>query len=235
MMAHQRLSSGVGEDNIGIPDDLWCKRSDGKQWRCTAMSMPDKTVCEKHYIQAQKRAANSAMRASMKKTKRKSTGESDVYMESKSDEMDLPLSAQFGDYSGSASGTKKKDKLPKGKVNYSPEIPSGRSFSARSSLRSTDDLDGSEYEESRRSCRTPPTSAVDSSRSRSQKTFEVSPKMVSGVVYSMQNKIIPLSLCFCSFCATYQNFLELGWKFFFIVLRLWSWFRDNYLQQLFSS
>ncbi|KAJ0797819.1 putative transcription factor interactor and regulator C3H-WRC/GRF family [Helianthus annuus] len=29
-----------------------CKRSDGKQWRCHAMSMPDKTVCEKHYIQA---------------------------------------------------------------------------------------------------------------------------------------------------------------------------------------
>ncbi|XP_075523143.1 E3 ubiquitin-protein ligase JMJ24-like isoform X1 [Primulina tabacum] len=176
-MDHPRLSSGVGEDNIGIPDDLRCKRSDGKQWRCTAMSMPDKTVCEKHYIQAKKRAANSAMRASIKKTKRKFTGESDVYLESKSDEMDLPLSAQFGDYSGSASGTKKKDKLPKGQVNYSPEIPSGRSFSARSSLRSTDDLDGSEYEESRRSCRTPPTSAVDSSRSRSQKTFEVSPKM----------------------------------------------------------
>ncbi|KZV37145.1 hypothetical protein F511_15065 [Dorcoceras hygrometricum] len=178
-MDHPRLSSGVGEDNIGIPDDLRCKRSDGKQWRCTAMSMPDKTVCEKHYIQAKKRAANSAMRASMKKTKRKFTGESDVYLESKSDDMDLPLSAQFGDYSGSASGTKKKAKLLKGQVNYSPEIPSGRSFSARSSLRSTDelDLDGSEYEESRRSCRTPPTSALDSSRSRSQKTFEVSPKM----------------------------------------------------------
>ncbi|WVY96460.1 hypothetical protein V8G54_028611 [Vigna mungo] len=70
-MDHARSTNG--EDNAaGIPDDLRCKRSDGKQWRCTAMSMPDKTVCEKHYIQAKKRAANSAMRANLKKAKRKS-------------------------------------------------------------------------------------------------------------------------------------------------------------------
>ncbi|XP_051135650.1 E3 ubiquitin-protein ligase JMJ24 isoform X2 [Andrographis paniculata] len=171
MMDHQ----GGAEDNIGIPDDLRCKRSDGKQWRCTAMSMPDKTVCEKHYIQAKKRAASSAMRASLKK-KRKSLGESDIYLESKSDDMDLPLSSQFGDYSGS-SGKKKKEKLSKNQAKYSPEAPPGRSFSGRSSLRSTDDLerDGSEYEDSRRCYRTPPTSAVDSDRSRSQKMFEISP------------------------------------------------------------
>ncbi|PIN04335.1 putative transcription factor 5qNCA, contains JmjC domain [Handroanthus impetiginosus] len=175
-MDHPRSFSGGGEDNVGIPDDLRCKRSDGKQWRCTAMSMPDKTVCEKHYIQAKKRAANSAMRASMKKAKRKSLGESDIYLESKSDDMDLPLSSHFGDYSGS-SGKKKKEKLSKAKANYSPEMPPVRSFSGRSSLRSTDDLDrdGSEYEDSRRSYRTPPTSAVDSDRSRSQKMFEISP------------------------------------------------------------
>ncbi|KAK6154706.1 hypothetical protein DH2020_008954 [Rehmannia glutinosa] len=172
-MDHPRSISGGGEDNVGIPDDLRCKRSDGKQWRCTAMSMPDKTVCEKHYIQAKKRAANSAMRASMKKAKRKSLGESDIYLESKSDDMDLPLSSQFGDYSGS-SGKKKKEKLLKAQANYSPEMPQVRSFSGRSSLRSTDDLDrdGSEYEDSRRSYRTPPASAVDSDRSRSQKMFE---------------------------------------------------------------
>ncbi|XP_047307879.1 lysine-specific demethylase JMJ25 isoform X2 [Impatiens glandulifera] len=90
-MDHSRSASGIGEDGIGIQDDLRCKRSDGKQWRCTAMSMPDKTVCEKHYYQAKKRAANSAMRASLKKAKRKSLGESDVYMESKSDDMDTTL------------------------------------------------------------------------------------------------------------------------------------------------
>jgi hypothetical protein len=33
------------------------KRSDGKQRRCSAPSMPDKTVCEKHYVQAKKRSA----------------------------------------------------------------------------------------------------------------------------------------------------------------------------------
>ncbi|KAL0300730.1 UNVERIFIED_CONTAM: Lysine-specific demethylase [Sesamum radiatum] len=176
MMDHPRSISGGGEENVGIPDDLRCKRSDGKQWRCTAMSMPDKTVCEKHYIQAKKRAANSAMRASMKKAKRKSLGESDIYLESKSDDMDLPLSSQFGDYSAS-SGKKKKEKLSKTQANDSPEMPPVRSFSGRSSLRSTDDLDrdGSEYEDSRRSYRTPPTSAVDSDRSRPQKMFEISP------------------------------------------------------------
>ncbi|XP_047971298.1 lysine-specific demethylase JMJ25 isoform X2 [Salvia hispanica] len=182
-MDHSRSISGGGEDNVAIPDDLRCKRSDGKQWRCTAMSMPDKTVCEKHYIQAKKRAANSAMRASIKKAKRKSVDENDVYLESKSDDMDLPLSSQFGDYSG-LSGKKKKDKS-KAQASYSPEMPAGRSLSGRSSLRSTDDLDGdgSDYEDSRRSYRTPPTSAaVDSNRSRSQKMFENSPMETSDVI-----------------------------------------------------
>ncbi|GAU29348.1 hypothetical protein TSUD_31540 [Trifolium subterraneum] len=74
-MDHAR-SNNIDE-NVGIPDDLRCKRSDGKQWRCTALSMPDKTVCEKHYIQAKKRAANSAMRANLKKSK----PDSDVNLE----------------------------------------------------------------------------------------------------------------------------------------------------------
>ncbi|XP_022892323.1 lysine-specific demethylase JMJ25 [Olea europaea var. sylvestris] len=171
-MDHPRSTGG--EDNVGIPDDLRCKRSDGKQWRCTAMSMPDKTVCEKHYIQAKKRAANSAMRASMKKARRKSLGESDIYLESKSDDMDLPLSSQFGDYSGSASGKKYKEKLSKNRVNHSPEMTSMRSFSTHNSVRSTDDIDrdGSEYEESRQS---PPPSAMESSRGRSRKMFDSSP------------------------------------------------------------
>lgn len=184
-MDHPRSTGG--EDNVGIPDDLRCKRSDGKQWRCTAMSMPDKTVCEKHYIQAKKRAANSAMRASMKKARRKSLGESDIYLESKSDDMDLPLSSQFGDYSGSASGKKYKEKLSKNRVNHSPEMTSMRSFSTHNSVRSTDDIDrdGSEYEESRQS---PPPSAMESSRGRSRKMFDSSPVTVSGIA------ICPLEL-----------------------------------------
>lgn len=50
-----------------VPEDLRCKRSDGKQWRCSAPSMPDKTVCEKHYVQAKKRSASSALRASLRR------------------------------------------------------------------------------------------------------------------------------------------------------------------------
>ncbi|KAJ3683736.1 hypothetical protein LUZ60_013963 [Juncus effusus] len=71
-------------NGITIPEELRCKRSDGKQWRCSALSMPDKTVCEKHYVQAKKRAANSALRASLKKAKRTAEIETDgVYLERK--------------------------------------------------------------------------------------------------------------------------------------------------------
>ncbi|XP_020586989.1 lysine-specific demethylase JMJ25 [Phalaenopsis equestris] len=82
------------EDNAGIPEDLRCKRSDGKQWRCSALSMPDKTVCEKHYIQAKRRAMNSAMRATMRKaSKRKSLDNSDIYQESRRREREMSRSS----------------------------------------------------------------------------------------------------------------------------------------------
>jgi [histone H3]-dimethyl-L-lysine9 demethylase len=51
-----------------VPEELRCKRSDGKQWRCSAASMPDKTVCEKHYVQAKKRSTSSALRASLRRS-----------------------------------------------------------------------------------------------------------------------------------------------------------------------
>ncbi|GFZ02979.1 JmjC domain protein JMJ24 [Actinidia rufa] len=175
-MDHPRSTSGNGDDNVGIPDDLRCKRSDGKQWRCTAMSMPDKTVCEKHYIQAKKRAANSALRASMKKAKRKSLGESDIYLESKSDDMDVPINnAKDGDYPASASGKKYKEKVPKSQVQYSPETSSMKSFSTRNTLKANDlQRDGVQYEENRRSYKTPPPSAVEPSENRSEKVFDAS-------------------------------------------------------------
>ncbi|WCJ43122.1 Transcription factor jumonji (jmjC) domain-containing protein [Euphorbia peplus] len=168
--------SGNGEDNVGIPDDLRCKRSDGKQWRCTAMSMPDKTVCEKHYIQAKKRAANSALRASLKKAKRKSLGESDIYLESKNGDYDTPLvDVKVEDYSPPVSTKKSKEKASKGQVQYSPETPM-RSSSARNSLKSNDDLQRDvDSEENWKSYKTPSLSAIDSSRSRSQKSFDASP------------------------------------------------------------
>ncbi|KAL6649918.1 hypothetical protein ACP70R_014142 [Stipagrostis hirtigluma subsp. patula] len=51
-----------------VPEELRCKRSDGKQWRCTGASMPGKTVCEKHYVQAKKRSASSALRATLRRS-----------------------------------------------------------------------------------------------------------------------------------------------------------------------
>lgn len=182
MMENPRSSSGNGDDISGIPDDLRCKRSDGKQWRCTALSMPDKTVCEKHYIQAKKRAANSAMRANMKKAKRNSLGEGDIYLESKSDDMDSsPLvTSKVGDYAVSVC-EKYKEKVLMGRVSHSPELPSMMNMSVHNSLKSNEDLemDDEQYEENVRSYNTPPFSAVESSKSRSQKNFDSSPMLVS--------------------------------------------------------
>ncbi|KAI3800363.1 hypothetical protein L1987_28453 [Smallanthus sonchifolius] len=163
-----RSNSGTIDDIAGIPDDLRCKRSDGKQWRCHAMSMPDKTVCEKHYIQAKKRAANSAMRASLKKAKRKPVGESDSYLESKSDDMDSPLV----DYRIS---DKQKEKLSKKQISYSTETSSFKNSSAHISSKSNDDLqrDMDESEETPKAYRTP-SSVADSSKSRSEKMHNAS-------------------------------------------------------------
>jgi WRC len=79
IISMDQLRLGVMSLEInGVPEELRCKRSDGKQWRCSALSMPDKTVCEKHYIQAKKRAANSALRASLKKARRMAQEEEDI-------------------------------------------------------------------------------------------------------------------------------------------------------------
>lgn len=177
-MDNPRSASGNGEDNVGIPDDLRCKRSDGKQWRCTAMSMPDKTVCEKHYIQAKKRAANSAMRANLKKAKRKSLGESDVFLESRSEDYDAPLvNPKVEDYPLPVSGKKYSEKASKSQFRYSPESPPIRTLSVRNPPKRDDDSEQEfeEYEENWRTYKTPPVSALDSSRNRSQRSFDANP------------------------------------------------------------
>ncbi|KAH7543103.1 hypothetical protein FEM48_Zijuj02G0147600 [Ziziphus jujuba var. spinosa] len=182
-MDNARPASGNGEDNVGIPDDLRCKRSDGKQWRCTAMSMPDKTVCEKHYIQAKKRAANSAMRANLKKAKRKSVGESDIYLESKSDDFDIPVvNTKVESYTPPVSVKKYSEKASKSHFRYSPESPPLRSLSLRHPPKPNDDDSEQEYEdyeENWRSYKTPPITAMDSSRNRSQRSFDVNAMTVS--------------------------------------------------------
>lgn len=173
-MDNPRSGSGNAEDGVGIPDDLRCKRSDGKQWRCTAMSMPDKTVCEKHYIQAKRRAANSALRASLKK-KRKLGSEAEMFADAKSDEFDVPLvSRKAEDYPPPVSGKKYKEKASKYQIEYSPETPPMRNFSARNSAKMEDDYqrDDSPFEDSWRSYKAPSFSAADSSRNRSQRSYD---------------------------------------------------------------
>lgn len=184
-MDHPRSTIGNGEDNVGIPEDLRCKRSDGKQWRCSAMSMPDKTVCEKHYIQAKKRAANSALRASLKKAKRKSLGESDVYLESKSDDFDMPVvNAKAVDYPVSVSVNKYREKPTKKRVRYSPETPPVRNVSIRKSVKPNDDSQReTHFEENRRAYRTPPLPVMDSSRTKSRRSLDVSAVAVSGISF----------------------------------------------------
>ncbi|KAJ7977956.1 lysine-specific demethylase JMJ25 [Quillaja saponaria] len=173
-MDHTRSTSGNAEDNTGIPDDLRCKRSDGKQWRCTAMSMPDKTVCEKHYIQAKKRAANSAMRANLKKSKGKSLGESDIYLESKSDDIDLPISSMKVEHTQSSSGRKYLEKISKNQFRYKPEAANLRNLSASNAPKPDDDSedDVPQFEENWRSYESPPVSGMDSSRRRSRTSFD---------------------------------------------------------------
>ena len=165
-MDHQRSGSGNGEENVGIPDDLRCKRSDGKQWRCTALSMPDKTVCEKHYIQAKKRAANSAMRASLKKAKRKSMSEEpDVYMESKSEDFEPPL-ADGGD--------RAEDEYP---IQVSGK---NRSFSLKNPPKAIDssELDAVQYEEADwRSYRTSSVSGMNMSHRSSDANNPLTPSV----------------------------------------------------------
>lgn len=186
MSVNEQSRSGSGNGNgnsngegiLGIPDDLRCKRSDGKQWRCTAKSMPDKTVCEKHYIQAKKRAANSAFRANQKKAKRRSSlGETDTYSEGKIDDFGIPMTSIEHYSNGHASASKNnsiREKRHNKSLIYSSETPTLRNCSARVAVDLNDELAGDVgmFEESYRSYRAPPSAAImDPSRNRSHQSM----------------------------------------------------------------
>ncbi|XP_068663362.1 E3 ubiquitin-protein ligase JMJ24-like isoform X2 [Aristolochia californica] len=159
------------DDNVGIPEDLRCKRSDGKQWRCSALSMPDKTVCEKHYIQAKKRAVNSALRASLKKAKRKSINEGDIYLENKTDDCDVSLvNSDSEEYQNSVSIKKHKEKSSKRRPLYSPERVAMKSLSNQNFLKLTDDSSRDVHDENHpNSAHREPNSTTGSLRSKNQK------------------------------------------------------------------
>lgn len=136
------------------------------------MSMPDKTVCEKHYIQAKKRAANSAMRAHLKKAKRKSLEDNDMDLDDKSDEFDAPLSS--GRVTDQSHPGKKSSKS---QVRYSSDTPPTRSLPGPNSSKHDDSQrDLSQCEENSRPNK---TTAADSSMNLSQKNFDANATTVS--------------------------------------------------------
>ncbi|XP_024008337.1 lysine-specific demethylase JMJ25 isoform X2 [Eutrema salsugineum] len=217
--------NGNGEGILGIPDDLRCKRSDGKQWRCTAMSMPDKTVCEKHYIQAKKRAANSAFRASQKKVKRRSSlGETDTYSEGRVDDFEIPITSTEQYSNGAASASKndsfREKRHDKSLIRYAPETPMMRSFSPRVAVDLNDELagDAEMFEESYRSFRTRPTAAINISQQSmspmeySAASTDVSAESLGQICHQCQRKdterIISCLKCsqrsFCDTCISTQ-------------------------------
>lgn len=75
-MNRGRKGGGANRVDEDIPDELRCKRSDGKQWRCNARAMENKTLCEKHYNQAKKRAAGANANSSPKKKTKTKEGAS---------------------------------------------------------------------------------------------------------------------------------------------------------------
>ena len=56
-MSQGRKGKGSRAPAEVVPDEFRCKRSDGKQWRCSARAVEGKSMCEKHIVQAKKRAA----------------------------------------------------------------------------------------------------------------------------------------------------------------------------------
>eukprot|EP00249_Psilotum_nudum_P017942 c26562_g1_i2 orf=1-2001(-) len=74
-----RGKKGGGNKEVEVvPDEFRCKRSDGKQWRCSERAMENKTLCEKHHLQAKKRAAAATSGQSKKKLKTKASAEESV-------------------------------------------------------------------------------------------------------------------------------------------------------------
>ncbi|XP_051215382.1 E3 ubiquitin-protein ligase JMJ24 [Lolium perenne] len=50
----RRKAGERGDSPPPLPDDLRCRRSDGKKWRCSARSLPTVSFCEYHYARASK-------------------------------------------------------------------------------------------------------------------------------------------------------------------------------------
>ncbi|KAJ7973350.1 lysine-specific demethylase JMJ25 [Quillaja saponaria] len=113
------------------------------------------------------------MRANLKKAKGKSLGESDIYLESKNDEIDVPLSSMKIENPKPSSG-KYLEKVSKNQFRYRPEAVNLRSLSAFNIPKRDDDSeeDAPQFEDNWMSYESPSVSGMDSSRKRSQTSFD---------------------------------------------------------------
>ena len=59
------------EEEEALPDHLRCKRTDGRQWRCTRRVMEDKKLCELHYLQGRHRQNREKVPVSLKLQRKK--------------------------------------------------------------------------------------------------------------------------------------------------------------------
>ncbi|CAN4083927.1 unnamed protein product [Withania somnifera] len=53
-------------ENEGLPDDLRCNRTDGRQWRCKRRVVEGKKLCEIHYVQGRHRQMKQKVPESLK-------------------------------------------------------------------------------------------------------------------------------------------------------------------------
>ncbi|KAF2305053.1 hypothetical protein GH714_001391 [Hevea brasiliensis] len=68
------------EENEPLPEHLRCKRTDGRQWRCSRRVMDDKKLCEIHHLQGRHRQYKRKVPESLKlqrKYQKKSTANAD--------------------------------------------------------------------------------------------------------------------------------------------------------------
>lgn len=59
------------EEEEALPDHLRCKRTDGRQWRCTRRVMESKKLCELHYLQGRHRQNKEKVPISLKLQRKK--------------------------------------------------------------------------------------------------------------------------------------------------------------------
>lgn len=59
------------EEEEALPDHLRCKRTDGRQWRCTRRVMENKKLCELHYLQGRHRQNKEKVPGSLKLQRKK--------------------------------------------------------------------------------------------------------------------------------------------------------------------